>query len=163
MKTMTCIKQILVSHGGKKKGPSKQFQTHSIFPPPTISFLSNMESQDHIQETSEFLTPLQPFPSLSKKSILGCVCAQSCLTLCQPTRFLCLWNVPGKNPGVDCYFLFRGIFPIQGSNLCLLHLLHCHIGSLPLALFAVTLRNQSEKQAFSGMEICQDSHLHLSN
>ena len=40
----------------------------------------------------------------------------------QPTGFLCPWDSPGKNTGVDCHFLFQGIFPTQGLNL---HLLHC--------------------------------------
>ena len=38
-----------------------------------------------------------------------------------PTRFLCPWNSPGKNTGVDCHFLLLGIFPNQGLNLGLLH------------------------------------------
>ena len=52
--------------------------------------------------------------------------AQSCLTLCDPMdyRLLCLWDYPGKNIGVSCHFLLQGIFPTQGSNLCLLCLLH---------------------------------------
>ena len=33
---------------------------------------------------------------------------------------------------MGCYFLLQGIFPIQGSNLCLLCLLHWQKGSLPL-------------------------------
>ena len=35
------------------------------------------------------------------------VCAQSCLTLCDPMdyRLLCLWDYPGKNIGVSCHFL----------------------------------------------------------
>ena len=54
-----------------------------------------------------------------------CVCAQSCLTLCNPvdcspTRLLCPWNFPGKNTGVGSHFLPQGIFLTQGSNLCLL-------------------------------------------
>ena len=28
--------------------------------------------------------------------------------------------IPGKNTGVVCHFLFHGIFPTEGSNLCLL-------------------------------------------
>ena len=32
-------------------------------------------------------------------------------------RFLCPWDPPGKNTGVDCHFLLQGIFPTQGSNL----------------------------------------------
>ena len=54
-----------------------------------------------------------------------CVCDQLCLTLrphgLQPTRLLCPWDSPSKNTGVACHFFFQGIFPIQGSNPCLLH------------------------------------------
>ena len=39
----------------------------------------------------------------------------------------------GKNTGVGCRVLLQGIFLIQGSNQCLLSLLHCQAGSLPLA------------------------------
>ena len=56
----------------------------------------------------------------------GCVCvcvcvwvAQGCLILCYPMN--CLWNSLGKNIGVGCHSLLHGIFPIQGSNLGLLH------------------------------------------
>ena len=38
----------------------------------------------------------------------------------QLTRLLCLWNFPGKNPGVSGHFPLQGIFPTQGSNLRLL-------------------------------------------
>ena len=38
-----------------------------------------------------------------------------------PARLLCSWDFPGKNIGVGCHFLLQGIFPIQGSNLGLLH------------------------------------------
>jgi len=40
------------------------------------------------------------------------------------TRLLCPWNFPSKNTGVDCHFLFQGIFLTQGSNPYLLHLLN---------------------------------------
>ena len=30
-----------------------------------------------------------------------------------------------SNIGVGCHFLLQGIFPTQGQNPCLLHLLHC--------------------------------------
>ena len=36
-----------------------------------------------------------------------------------PARFLCPWDSPGKNTGVNCHVLLQGIFPTQGSNLCL--------------------------------------------
>ena len=64
-------------------------------------------------------------------------CVQSCLALLPHTlqlaRFLCPWNVPGKNSGVGCHFLLQGIFPTQGSNPLLLGLLHRQVDSLPLA------------------------------
>ena len=45
----------------------------------------------------------------------------------------CAWNFPGKNTGMGCHALLQGIFPTQGSNPCLFHLLHWQAGSLPLA------------------------------
>ena len=50
----------------------------------------------------------------------------------QPTRLLCPWSPSGKDTGVGCHCLFQGMFPAQGLNLCLLHLLHRQAGSLPL-------------------------------
>ena len=61
---------------------------------------------------------------------------QSCLTLRphgpQLARILCPWDSPGKNTGVGCHVLLQGIFPTQGWNPRLLHLLHWQVGSLPL-------------------------------
>ena len=48
-----------------------------------------------------------------------------------PTSLLCPWDFPGKHTGVGCHFLFQGIFPTQGSNLCLLQLLYWQVDSLP--------------------------------
>ena len=50
-----------------------------------------------------------------------------------PTRFLCSWDFFSTNTGVGYHFLLQGIFLTQGSNLCLLHLLHWQVASLPLA------------------------------
>ena len=44
----------------------------------------------------------------------------------QLARLPCPWNSPGKNSGVRCYFLLQGIFPTQGSNLCLCRLPNWH-------------------------------------
>ena len=49
-----------------------------------------------------------------------------------------------KNTGVGCHFLLQGIFPTQGLNPGLLHLLHCRADSLPLThpgspIFNITL------------------------
>ena len=42
-----------------------------------------------------------------------------------PSRLLCPWDYPAKNTGVGYHALLQGIFLTQGSNLCLLWLLHC--------------------------------------
>ena len=53
----------------------------------------------------------------------------------QAARLLCPWDFPVKNTGVGCRFLIQGIFPTQGSNLCLLHSLPLsHLGSSLLTL-----------------------------
>ena len=39
----------------------------------------------------------------------------------EPARFLCPWDFSGENTIAGCHFLLQGIFPSQGSNLCLLH------------------------------------------
>ena len=38
----------------------------------------------------------------------------------RPYGLLCPWDSPGKNTAVGCCALLQGIFPTQGSNLCLL-------------------------------------------
>uniref|UniRef100_A0AAA9RVS2 BRCA1-associated protein n=1 Tax=Bos taurus TaxID=9913 RepID=A0AAA9RVS2_BOVIN len=48
----------------------------------------------------------------------------------EPTKILYPWNFPGKNTGVGCHFLCQRIFPIQGSNLHLLCLLHWQINNM---------------------------------
>ena len=66
-------------------------------------------------------------PSLSvlSNSLLPCVL--------QPTRLLGPWNFPGKNTRVSGHFLLQGIFPTQGSNLCLLRPLPWQVDYLPLS------------------------------
>ena len=62
---------------------------------------------------------------------------QSCPILCNPTD--CSPQAPpsigfsSKNTGVGCHVLLQEIFPTQGSNQHLLHLLHWQAGSLSLA------------------------------
>ena len=72
---------------------------------------------------------LYPIPCMH-----ACSVTQSCPTLCDPmdARLLCPWNFQGKNTGAGCHLLLQGIFPTQGLNLRLLHLLHWHVDSLPL-------------------------------
>ena len=71
--------------------------------------------------------------------ICMCICAQSlqsCPSLWpygwQPARLLCAWDSPSKNTGVGCHPLLQEIFPTQGSNPCLLCLLHWQTSSLLL-------------------------------
>jgi len=52
---------------------------------------------------------------------------------CSPPSSSVYGDSPGKNTGVDCYFLLQGIFLIQGSNLCLLCPLHWQVDSFPLS------------------------------
>ena len=74
-------------------------------------------------------------------SLFGMQCvlvAQSYLTLgdprdCSPPGSSVLGDSPGKNTGVGCHALLQGIFLTQGSNTCLLGLMHWQTGSLPLA------------------------------
>ena len=58
--------------------------------------------------------------------------SQSCPALCNPTDC-------SKNTGVGGRFLLQEIFLIQGSNQCLLPLLHWQADSLPLC-YLTTLR-----------------------
>ena len=68
-------------------------------------------------------------------------CAQSCPTLWGPwtAAYQALLSMEffffffGRNTGVGCHFLLHRVFLIQGSNPCLLHLLHCQADSLPLS------------------------------
>ena len=49
-----------------------------------------------------------------------------------PTRLLCPHDFPVKNTAVGCHVLLQEIFPTQGSNLNLLHLMHWQVDALPL-------------------------------
>ena len=62
---------------------------------------------------------------------------QLCPTLCDPLDCSppgssVYGDSLGKNIGVSCYALLQGIFLMQGSNPCLLCLLHWQASSLPL-------------------------------
>ena len=53
---------------------------------------------------------------------------------CSPPDSSVHGDSPGKNTEVSCHALLQGIFPTQGSNSCLLCVLHWPAGSLPLVL-----------------------------
>ena len=63
------------------------------------------------------------------KNVCMCSVTQSCLTLCHLRDCSSLgssihWDFSGKNIGMSCHFPLQGIFSTQGSNSCLLRLLH---------------------------------------
>ena len=90
-----------------------------------LSVLSNIwtpQSQSWVRETRY----------KTRHSVFECVCSVALVMSAslqpyrlQPTRLLCPWDFPGKNTGMGCHALLQGIFLTQGSNLCLLWLLHC--------------------------------------
>ena len=94
--------------------------------------------------TEQYVTLALQFPLLgsSLNTILKplCLCSdtQLCLTLCDswkcsPPGSSVHGAFPGKNIGMGCHSLLQGIFPTQGSNLCLLRLLALAGGSFPLS------------------------------
>ena len=87
--------------------------------------------------TSAFRARSLTAPRFSLGKWMGCVHTCSVMSDSlwphglQPERLLCPPNFPGKNTGVGGHFLLQGIFSTQGSNSCLLHVLHWQVGSLP--------------------------------
>ena len=67
----------------------------------------------------------------------ACLVAQLCLTLCDPMDCSppdsSVHGIfPCRNTGMGCHSFLQGIFPTQGSNTCLLSLLHWQADSLSL-------------------------------
>ena len=87
---------------------------------------------NYCQTYSKVFVPV--YPPVTDCVVVG---AQSCLSLpphgLWPTRLLCPWDSAAQNTGVGCHFLLQGIFPTQGSDPHLLHLLHWQVDSLPLS------------------------------
>ena len=78
----------------------------------------------------------------------------------QPARLLCPWDSSGKNTGVCCHALLRGIFLTQGSNLQLLCLLCWQAGSLPLVPPGKTnyASSESVSVAHSCLTLCNPTN-----
>ena len=93
----------------------------------------------HVGNPTHFYWVQRPLSSpmcSSTCSLLLCLVAQSCPTLCHPMD--CSppgssvhGGSPGKNTGVGCYALFQGIFPTQGSNPGLPHYRQIFYHELP--------------------------------
>ena len=104
------------------------------FLPPSTSQLLNSSRGQRTRESSGVSCPAyrEEQDKVKNKSEgeqkVKVLVAQLYLLLCNHmdcSRLLCLWDFPGKNPGVDCRLLLQGIFVTQGSNPHLLCLLHC--------------------------------------
>ena len=71
-----------------------------------------------------------------------CVCSVMSNSLrphgLQPARFLCSWDFPGKNTGMDCHYLLHGNSSTQESNPHLLHLLHWEVDAF-FVIFSTTV------------------------
>ena len=69
--------------------------------------------------------------------------AQSRLTLqlreLWSAMLFCPWVFPGKNTGVGCHSLLRGIVPTQGLNLRLLRLLRWQVDPSPLLADCISI------------------------
>ena len=71
-----------------------------------------------------------------------------------------LKNNKKKNTGMGCYALLQGIFLTQGSNPCLLCILHWQEGSLPSApitwylFFSFWLTSLCSSTSLEGTQIC---------
>ena len=61
-------------------------------------------------------------------------------------RLLCPSESPGKNTGMGCYWLLRGIFPTHRSNLCCSYLLPWQACSLPSAPPGKPTKQTASKQ-----------------
>ena len=94
------------------------FASHSLFN-------SNIHFYHLIGNTEPYLTEVSvyfSFACLLSRSVVS-ISLRACGR--QPTRLLCPWNSPGKNPEVGCHTLLQGIFLTKGLNPCVLCLLHC--------------------------------------
>ena len=115
------------------KGSQLKHIIVECFTPDSLFYLRNVLSKREIVLNS-IESLLQKLACTYTYSIHVCSVAQSCSLQpygLQPVRLLHPWNFPGKNNGG---FLFprQGIFLTQGSNPCLLCLLHRQVDSLPL-------------------------------
>ena len=67
----------------------------------------------------------------------------------EPTRLFCPWDSPGKNTRVGYHALLQWIFPTQGSNLHLLHLLRWQASPLLLVPPGKPIRSINQRLLIS--------------
>ena len=122
----TVVCQALLSMGF----PRQDYWNGLLFPSPgdlpDPGWNSSLLSHLHWQADS---LPLSHQEAILLLCTWACLVAQLCLTLCDPMDCSppdsSVHGIfPGRNTGVGCHSLLQGIFPTQGSNACLLSLLH---------------------------------------
>ena len=114
------------------KGLSRVFSNTTVQKRQFFCAQLSSQSNSHISHYGSF-TPL-PLPRSSwemwemeaKTNFQG---HRLCCQVCSGPP---LYPILCSSTGVGCCFLLQGIFLTQGSNLCLLHLLHQQADSLPL-------------------------------
>ena len=67
-------------------------------------------------------------------------------------RLLCPWDSPGKNTVEGCHALLQGIFPIQGSNPCLMS------PALAGRFFTIRATWQNLNLGLSDSQVCVYNH-----
>ena len=97
--------------------------------PTAFSSCSKSTPQAATQVTLTDCSPCSPLTTSSQcLPMHTCMHIQSCPTLWDriyySPLFLCPWNFPAKDTGMDCHFFLQGIF---------WHLLHWQANSLPLS------------------------------
>ena len=111
---------------GQNLSETNPLSTHCL-PPPSPPFIKHWQQSQN-----------------PKQVLIDTVheCACSVAHLCVTLSDLMDWSPAGSSVHgifqarileLGCHLLLQGIIPIQGSNLCLLHLLHRQMDSLPLS------------------------------
>ena len=86
--------------------------------------LWDIKSRTHLSCFEYYLVKFCVYVVVCYLVIKSCLTLQ-CHGLYVAHQTLLSVGFPGKTIGVGCHFLLQGIFPTQGLNPCLLHLLHC--------------------------------------
>ena len=102
---------------------------HAMQLPPEICVILILQKSQHETSGSQLACPGAKVGRVDKYFVPGKVIVSHLYPYgLWVARLLCPWNSPGKNTGVGIHSLLQGIFPIQGSNL---GLLHCRQSLLP--------------------------------
>ena len=102
-----------------------------------------------LHRQADSVPPAPPGKSNMFWCILSHCVTQACLTLWDPwtTTFQTPLSksFPRKNAGIVCPCLLQGVFPTQGSNLCLLH---WQVNSLPLSPLRWYVNSSNSRHVF---------------